>query len=89
MARKWVLVKDRLPEELVPVNITWVKNDPPAYYSHIKGKKLLASGIYSDGSWYWYSVTCADLLAEYGNNEPDRIDYAIDVIAWQPLPLPA
>ena len=86
--REWIPTSERLPEELEPVNITWVNHEPEPYYHDIKDKNFVATGIHYRDQWYWYSTTCADYLGEYGSNEIDLVDDAIEIIAWQPLPEP-
>lgn len=83
---KWIPVSERLPEELEPVNITWVNHEPEPYYHDIKDKNFVATGIHYRNQWYWYSTTCADYLGEYGSNEIDKVDDAVEIIAWMPLP---
>lgn len=85
-ASRWIPCSERPPEELTPVNITWVNRNPESYYKDIKDKPFTATGVYYKGKWYWYSSTCEDYLAEYGRNEVDRIDADIEVTAWMPLP---
>lgn len=84
----WIPVSERLPEELVPVNITWVNHNPESYYEDIKDKPFTATGVYFNGQWYWWSTLCTDILAEYSHNYDDIIDNDIEIIAWQPLPEP-
>ena len=85
---RWIPVSERLPEDLEPVNITWVNHEPEPYYHDIKDRNFAATGIYYRGQWYWYSTTCADYLGEYGSNEIDKVDDAVEIIAWMPLPKP-
>ena len=85
---KWIPVSEGLPEDLEPVNITWVNHEPEPYYHDIKDKNFVATGIHYRGKWYWYSTTCADYLGEYGSNEIDLVDDAIEIVAWMPLPEP-
>lgn len=85
---RWIPCSERLPEDLEAVNITWVNHEPEPYYHDIKDKKFIATGIHYRGQWYWYSTTCADYLGEYGSNDIDKVDDAIEVIAWMPLPEP-
>ena len=87
-APEWVSVEDRLPEELTPVNIVWVNRKPPSYYANIKDKPFTATGIFYRDRWYWYSVVCEDMLGEYGDYEPDRVDEKIEITHWMPLPEP-
>lgn len=84
--RGWIPVKERLPEDLEAVNITWVNHEPEPYYHDIKDKNFVATGIHYRDKWYWYSTTCADFLGEYGSNEVDEVDDAVEIIAWMPLP---
>lgn len=80
---EWIPVSERPPEDLTPVNITWVNRKPVSYYMHIKDKPFTATGILCHGAWYWFSVRCED-----GSSKVDAMDKHIDVIAWQPLPEP-
>ena len=82
----WIPVKERLPRDLEPVNITWINHDPEPYYKDIKDKPFTATGVYFNGQWYWWSTLCTDILAEYSHNYDDIIDDAIEVVAWMPLP---
>ena len=82
----WIPVSERLPEDLEPVNITWVNHEPEPYYHDIKDRNFVATGIYYRGQWYWYSTTCADYLGEYGSNDIDKVDDAVEIVAWLPLP---
>ena len=84
----WIPCSERLPDELVPVNITWVNHEPVSYYEDIKDKPFSATGIYYRGKWWWYSATAEDVLAEYGKSEFDSVCDSIEIIAWQPLPSP-
>lgn len=83
---RWILVSEKLPEDLEPVNITWVNHNPESYYADIKDKPFTATGYYCKGRWYWYSSTCGDYLKEYGRCDVDEIDADIEVTAWMPLP---
>ena len=85
---EWIPVNERLPNDLEPVNITWINHEPEPYYKEIKDKPFTATGVYFNGQWYWYSSTCTDILAYYSHNFNDVMDTAIEVIAWQPLPEP-
>lgn len=86
-AQQWIPVSSgKLPDDLQEVNITWVNHAPEQYYDFIKDKPSSGSAVYYKGSWYWYSSTCVDILAEYGRNEMDKIDDGIEVAAWMPLP---
>ena len=87
-AGEWIPVRERLPNDLEPVNITWINHEPEPYYKEIKDKPFTATGVYFNGQWYWWSTFCADILAEYGFNYDDIIDRSIEVIAWQELPEP-
>ena len=85
---RWISVSERLPEELEPVNITWINHNPESYYADIKDKPFTATGVYFNGQWYWWSTLCADILAEYSHNYDVIIDDDIEITAWQPLPKP-
>jgi len=85
---EWIPVSERLPDDLEPVNITWINHNPEPYYKEIKDKPFTATGVYFNGQWYWWSTLCTDTLAEYSHNFDDVIDADIEVIAWQPLPEP-
>lgn len=84
----WIPCSERLPEELEEVNVTWVNHKPEPYYDFVKDKPFTASAVYYKGDWYWYSSVCTDLLAERGENEFDKMDDAIEITAWMPLPEP-
>ena len=84
----WIPVSERLPENNEAVNITYVNHDPESYYSSVKDKPFTATGVYFSGSWYWWSSTVQDYLDEYGRFEPCKIDEAVEILAWQPLPKP-
>ncbi len=84
----WIPCSERLPENTEPVNITWVNRKPASYYADIKDKPYTGTGIYYNGKWWWYSVTCQDYLDEYGKSPGDDMDEAIEVLAWMPLPEP-
>jgi hypothetical protein len=85
---KWILCSERLPEDLEPVNITWVNHNPESYYADIKDKPFTATGHYCNGRWWWFSETCQDYLGEYGRCDVHAMDDDIEVIAWMPLPEP-
>lgn len=87
---KWISVKDRLPEENKAVNIVWVNHNPPSYYQHIKDKPFVATGVYYDGNWYWWSDVIEDVIAEYGGRVDiaGMIDPDIEITHWQSLPEP-
>jgi hypothetical protein len=85
---EWIPVSERLPENLQTVNVTWQNHEPEPYYHDIKDRSFVATAVYYNEDWYWYSTTCADYLGEYGRNDVDKIDEAIEIIAWMPLPEP-
>ena len=86
---KWIPVTEKLPEDYVQVNITWVNHNPESYYANIKDVPFTATGMCYKGKWYWYSVVCEDYLKEYGERyETDAVDADIEITAWMPLPEP-
>lgn len=87
-ADRWISIKERTPDDLEPVNITWINHDPEPYYKEIKDKPFTATGVYFNGQWYWWSTLCTDILAEYSHNFDDVIDTAIEITHWKPLPKP-
>ena len=87
-AAEWIPISERTPDDLEPVNITWINHEPEPYYKEIKDKPFTATGIYFNGQWYWWSTFCADIIAEYGCSYNDIIDKAIEITHWRPLPEP-
>lgn len=85
---KWIPVSERLPEDIRPVIVTWKNNDPKSYYQYIVGKHFIGTAHYENGTWFWYSSTTEDMLAEYGRCDSEEFDEAIEVIAWMSLPEP-
>ena len=79
----WIPCSERLPENMEPVNITWINRDPAPYYMHIKDKPFTATGIYYKDKWYWWSSTCDEILCEI-----DEVAGGIEIVAWMPLPKP-
>lgn len=88
MADRWISVKDRLPEELVPVIVVWVNRCPPSYYADIKDVPFSGTAVFYGGNWYWESPTCVDMLSEYGRYEFGLVDKQVDITHWMPLPEP-
>lgn len=86
---EWIPVSKKLPDDLEPVNITYIDHKFESYYKEIKDKPFTATGVYFNGQWYWWSSLCTDTLAAYSHNFDDIIDEAVvEVIAWMPLPEP-
>lgn len=85
---EWISVKDGPPKKTEPVNVAFVNHCPAPYYSKIKDVMQTATAVYFGGKWYWYSVTCVDMLEEYGHNDSDLIDKNIEITHWMPLPEP-
>lgn len=85
----WIPVSERLPEELVPVNVTWInKNPKPPYYEHIKDVPFTATAVYYNGNWYWWSSTCVDYLKEYGKCDRELLDKDIAILTWMSISAP-
>ena len=84
----WIPISERLPEDNIPVNITWINRKPEAYYKKIKDVPFSATGVFFRGKWYWYSATCTDYLREYEECGWNLMDECIDVTHWMPLPEP-
>lgn len=82
----WIPASVRLPKELEPVNVVWVNHRPEPYYQEMKDVPEKATAVYYREKWYWWSCVCEDLLAEYGTNETDQVDDAIEITHWKPLP---
>lgn len=85
---EWTSVKDRPPENLQEVNVTFVNHRPPPYYSNLKDKPFSGTCVYFDGEWFWYSSTTRDLLSEYGRCDSEKVDEDIEITHWMPLPEP-
>lgn len=86
--QQWIPCSERLPEDLVLVNVVWVNRDPPTYYEKIKNVPISGTACRYKGNWYWDSPACIDQLAETGENKFDLVDDGIDITHWQPLPEP-
>ena len=84
--QRWIPVAERPPEERVLVNVVWVNRAPEPYYERIKGVPFSDTACFYRGRWYWASPVVLDLLAEYGEDEIDLVDEAVEVTHWMPLP---
>ena len=87
-ASEWTPVSERLPEELVAVNVTWINRCPEIYYMHIKDKPFTDTAVLYQGEWYWWDSTIIDYLSECGTCISGVVNKSIDILAWQPLPEP-
>ena len=85
---EWIPCSERLPEELTPVNVTWVNRNPAIYYENIKDIPFTATAVYCNEKWFWWSSICEDILAEYGRNDAEMVDENVEILAWMPLPEP-
>lgn len=83
---RWIPVEERLPEERVLVNVLWVNRSPEPYYEKIKGVPFSDAACFYEGRWYWDSPVLFDYLAEYGKDEFDLVDDAVEITHWMPLP---
>lgn len=86
--QRWIPVTERLPEERVLVNVVWVNRAPEPYYEKIKGVPFSDTACFYGGRWYWDSPVLLDYLAEYGKDEFDLVDEAVEITHWMPLPEP-
>ena len=88
MGHNWISVKDRLPDNLQEIIVTFKNHCPAIYYSNIKDKQLTGICVHYKGEWYWYSKVTTDLLSEYGKCDPEKVDKNIEITHWKPLPEP-
>lgn len=86
--QQWIPVAERPPKELVLVNVVWVNRVPEPYYKKIKGVPFSGTACFFEGRWYWDSPIVLDMLSEYGKDDPDLVDDAVDITHWMPLPEP-
>ena len=86
LERRWIPVEEQLPEERVLVNVVWVNRVPEPYYKKIKGVPFSDTACFYRGRWYWDSPVVIDLLAEYGKDEFDVVDDAVEITHWMPRP---
>ena len=84
--QRWIPVTERPPEERVLVNVVWVNRAPEPYYERIKNVPFSGTACFYRGNWYWDSPVVLDLLAEYGNDNFDLVDDAVEITHWMPLP---
>ena len=86
--QQWIPVAERLPEELVCVNVVWVNRAPAPYYEKIKGVPFSGTACFFGERWYWASPVVLDMLSQYGKDDFDLVDDAVDITHWMPLPEP-
>ena len=85
----WIPTSEKLPDDFIPVNVTYINRDPEPYYYCCKDQSYTATAIHYNGKWYWWSSVCEDYLKEYGSRyASDEIDEGIEITAWTPLPEP-
>ena len=84
--QRWIPVTERPPKERTLVNVVWVNRAPEPYYEKIKDVPFSGTACFYRGRWYWDSPVVLDLLAEYGEDEIDLVDEAVEVTHWMPLP---
>lgn len=86
----WIPVTADLPDDAEEVIVTWVNHNPVPYYAFVKDIPLTGFAVYYRGNWYWWTSVAQDLLEEYGDRLEllDRVDEAIEITAWMPLPEP-
>lgn len=84
--QRWIPVTERPPEERVLVNVVWVNRAPEPYYERIKNVPFSGTACFYRGNWYWDSPVVLDLLAEYGEDNLDLVDDAVEITHWMPLP---
>ena len=69
---RWIPCRERMPEEGVNVNITWVNKT-------ISDDKFVGTALRLNGVWYWYPLSSRFLV------EIDD-ECGVEVLAWMPLP---
>lgn len=84
--QRWIPVTERMPEERVLVNVVWVNRATEPYYEKIKDVPFSGTACFYRGNWYWDSPVVLDLLAEYGKDNFDLVDHAVDITHWMPMP---
>ena len=83
---QWISAEDRLPAELLLVNVVWVNRAPEPYYEKIKDVPFSGTACFYRDRWYWDSPVVLDLLAEYGEDASDLVDDAVEITHWMPMP---
>nr|DAH40270.1 MAG TPA: Protein of unknown function (DUF551) [Bacteriophage sp.] len=76
---RWIPVGERLPEDCVPVNVTWINKNPEPYYKDIKDVPFTDTAVYCNEKWHWWSSTCIDYLKEYGKCDWELVNRDIKI----------
>lgn len=75
-----------LPRDFVSCAVVYLNHEPEPYHPEIKDVPQVGAAIFCEGKWWWWSCVCEDYLREGGYSFRDKIDEAIEVIAWMQFP---